>query len=259
MTCDETRLELLDHLRGRLDPAERRAMEAHLAECGACTAEARAEVALDDALRSLPRHPAPEALKRRLALLSGAPRRSAPPRRLVRLAAPALAASLALAVGGVVAWRGLAGRETAALAVEAVNDHLRVLASARPFEIESTGRHEVKPWFEGRLDFAPVVPAADGTELRLRGGAVGYVFDRKAAVIVYGLRRHAVTLLAFRAEGLPLPPEGPGSSLSRRSVRGFHAVLWRAGDLGYALVSDADEGELARLAEQLAEETRAVH
>jgi anti-sigma factor RsiW len=33
-----------------------------------------------------------------------------------------------------------------------------------------------------------------------------------------------------------------------RTVRGFHIALWRSGELGYALVSDADPVELRELA-----------
>ena len=109
--------------------------------------------------------------------------------------------------------RGVGGRATlAVLTSEVVNDHLRVLASQHPVEVESGGSHQVKPWFEGKLDFAPVVPALDGTDVRLRGGSVGYVFDRKAAVLVYQLRLHVVTLLVFRAEGSPGPTQAAGRS-----------------------------------------------
>jgi anti-sigma factor RsiW len=106
------------------------------------------------------------------------------------------------------------------------------------------------------LDFAPEVPAVEDTELRLRGGSLGYVFDRKAAVLVYALRQHVVTLLVFRAEGFAgldasaaqLGPEG--------SARGFTVVLWRHGELGYALVSDVNAKELRDMGARLA---AAVH
>ena len=110
----------------------------------------------------------------------------------------------------------------------------------------------MKPWFEGRLDFAPDVPGERG-ELRLEGGAVGYVLDRKAAVVSYALRRHRVTLLAFPAAGLDWPGAGaPPVALSRR---GFHVVAWRAGELVYALVSDVNEAELEELGAELARDT----
>jgi anti-sigma factor RsiW len=183
------------------------------------------------------------------------------PRRWSRIVAPAMAAGLALVALGVVLQRGGAGREgvLASIASEAVNDHLRVLASQHPVDIESGGTHQVKPWFEGKLDFAPVVPALDGTDVRLRGGAVGYVFDRKAAVLVYQLRLHVVTLLVFRAEGLDWPETGGrqvGSvRVQERSIRGFDAFLWRDDGLGYAVVSDVNAKELSELVGRVVAET----
>jgi anti-sigma factor RsiW len=260
MTCDEVRTELHDYHRRRLAPALQDEVAAHLAACADCARVQRAEQALDELLeRRLPRHPAPRALHRRLEMLVGRPAGSPsshPTRRWAGLIAPVLAAGVVLAAGALLvrARGGGSGAPLVALTAEVVNDHLRLLASQHPLDVESGGRHQVKPWFEGKLDFAPDVPAAAGTDLRLRGGAVGYVFDRKAAVLSYGLRLHAVTLLVFRAEGLGLP-DGPTPRAT--SARGFHVLSWRRGELGYALVSDAAADELAELGARLAAETGA--
>lgn len=175
-----------------------------------------------------------------------------------RRAGPQVTAVAVLAAGAAVAAIALVQQHRAAsrdararLVAEVVSDHLRLLAAARPVELESDDAHEVKPWLAARLEFAPAVPVAAGSELRLRGAAVGYVFDRKAAVIVYRLRLHQVTLLAFRADGLDAPAVG-APRLEQASERGFHAVLWRTGELAWALVSDSGAEELARLARQLA-------
>jgi anti-sigma factor RsiW len=172
-----------------------------------------------------------------------------------------MAAGVALFTVGLVLHRSGAGAEgeLARLSSEAVNDHLRVLASQHPVDVESGGSHQVKPWFEGKLDFAPEVPALEGTGVQLRGGAVGYVFDRKAAVLVYQLRLHVVTLLVFRADGLAWP-EGGGRQLGparvqEASIRGFNTFLWRDDGLGYALVSDVNAKELSELAARVVVET----
>jgi anti-sigma factor RsiW len=263
MDCKDVQIHLHDLRKGRLDAGLRREIGAHLETCEACTHADLAEVALDELLeRRLPRHAAPSALKRRLGLLMGpqAPARRAPA-RWTRFVAPAMAAGFALLAGGLLFQRSTSqGGALASLTAEAVNDHLRVLASQHPVEIESGGKHQVKPWFEGKLDFAPEVPTLEGDELRLRGGSVGYVFDRKAAVLVYSLRQHVVTLLVFRAEGLPWPDGGAGQGPPVRaretSSRGFHVVLWRAGELGYALVSDANAKELEEIGARFAAAVR---
>ena len=44
----------------------------------------------------------------------------------------------------------------------------------------------------------------------------------------------------------------PCLAASSTTSRGFNVLLWRDGDLGYALVSDVDRSELARLAAKVA-------
>jgi anti-sigma factor RsiW len=193
----------------------------------------------------LPQHPAPLALKRRLAEQWLTPPARSWRRRAVAI--PALAAAVLLLVALPVAYDRMVvapGRATDALLTEAVNDHVRVLQS--PLGVESTGMHDVKPWFTGKLDFAPVVGFMGDAEFPLKGGAVGYYVDRPAAVVIFGRRRHTMSLLVFRAEGLPLP-----ARVTTSAVRGFNVMLWRDGALGYALVSDVDRAELTALGAKL--------
>ncbi len=263
MNCEEVRTHLRDFVKHRLDPTLRGGVGAHLEGCASCTRAERTEHALDELLEQrLPRFASPPSLNRRLGLLVRRPALArAAPRRWTRALAPAMAAALAVGLGGLLLRGADRSGDSASLTSELVNDHLRVLASQHPVEIESGGSHQVKPWFEGKLDFAPVVPAPEGGELTLRGGSVGYVFDRKAAVLVYRLRLHVVTLLVFRADGLEWPGAGDRQrgppQLDGRSARGFHVVLWRSGGLGYALVSDADPAELGEVAARVAAATAA--
>jgi hypothetical protein len=85
--------------------------------------------------------------------------------------------------------------------------------------------HQVRPWFAGRLDFAPVVPFAGDAEYPLRGGTVEYFLDRRAAVFVFGRRLHAISLFVFRPEGLPMPTR-EGEQIEH-DIRGFNTVVWR--------------------------------
>jgi len=216
--------------------------------------ERAVETALTEALHRLPQRRAPARLTRRVeSLLAAAP---APPRRRwQRALVPALAAAAALLVVApvVVYERTAASRAAAATMVsEAIGDHLRIVQAQQPLEIESGDGHRVRPWFEGRLEFSPVLPFGGDGEVPLRGGALAWFLDRKAAAFVYGLRRHTVTLFVFRPEGLPWPTTGwqraGGRDMYRSGARGFTVVLWRAHGLGYALVSDADPGEVLGLA-----------
>ena len=229
--------------------------------------EDAADAELTRALQErLPRPRAPESLRRAVEakvaesrLAQPAPGgRPGPGTRPTRWHASAwiavAAAAVALAVsGGGVAWQARAPRQE--LVAEAVNDHLRVLYAQHPLEVESGGIHQVKPWFEGRVDFAPVVPFAGDDDFPLQGGSVAYFVDRKAATFVFKRRLHMMTLFVFRADGLPWPVlakdhVGP-SPASMVTSRGFHVMLWRGSDLGYALVSDVNEADVRALAEKI--------
>jgi anti-sigma factor RsiW len=208
----------------------------------------------------LPRYSAPFALKRRLADLvppedqpEGAPRERRP---WLSRVAPPLASAAAAAMLTLVGVRALQRRPEFSMVNEGVNDHLRVVYSTNPVEIESGGIHQVKPWFTGRLDFAPRVAFSGDDEFPLVGGSIGYFHDRKAAVFVFKHKLHTISLLVFRADGLDWPTTrfAPVGRLSAdvQTVRGFSVVLWRDGELGYCLVSDVDRSELERLATKVA-------
>ena len=254
MDCQRARDELHDLRRDSLSAERAAEVQEHLHGCADCRKEAEAEELLDRALlEKLPRYRASPGLRHRVEAMvarraapGGSPPRAAWVRRL--LAPAAFAALAALSVALLVERQARTeGDGVERLAGELVTDHLRELTSVHPFDVESSVTHEVKPWFEGRLDFAPAVPGDEG-DLRLLGGSVGYVLDRKAAVLSYGVRRHRVTLVAFPAVGLAWPAsdrEMGGVPVGTLRLRGFTVVLWRAGGLGYALVSDlgAEDGE----------------
>jgi anti-sigma factor RsiW len=254
MDCSEVRSHLLDRRRGALTETLREQIDAHLADCAACRHEDDADRELSSALeRNLLSRQAPAALKRSLETRwLDAPRR--PRAGRMRWALTGLVAGAALTAIALFGWQRHTARDT--MLAEAVNDHLRVLYSERPVEVEGPDTHKVKPWFEGRLDFAPVMAFGGDDDFPLQGGAVSYFLDRKAAAVVFHRRLHVITLLMFRADDLPwavvgLRPIGHAKGTLQTS-RGFHVLLWREGDLGYALVSDLDERELAALGAKIA-------
>lgn len=254
MDCNEARTYLVDRRRGTLGEDVRRAVNNHLGDCRACRQEDAADRGLSEALgRTLPVRPAPRSLLRALE------RRwvAAPRGSRARPAAWALAGALAGALLAAVAlgpWQCQPARDV--MLAEAVNDHLRVLYGDRLVEVEGPDTHKVKPWFLGRLDFAPVYAFGGDDDFPLQGGSVSYFVDRKAAALVFKRRLHVITLLVFPADGLAwatvgLRPVGRAEGTMQTS-RGFHVLLWREGDLGYALVSDLDERELATLGAKIA-------
>jgi anti-sigma factor RsiW len=270
MDCRTVRGHLAGYAVGRLTAGERTDVAAHLAGCADCRAAAAVETELSAALDRLPRRHAPADLKRRLEALvapaatpvaaarpAAAASPGGPRRWEVWMASFASACAAAVLVLVVARQAQRPSMATAAgeLVTEAVNDHLRVVGSTHPIEIESGGIHQVKPWFTGRLDFAPRVAFSGDDEFPLVGGSLGYFRDRKAAVMVFKRRLHTITLLIFPPEGLPWPTDRNTQlgrlSVSEQASRGFSVLLWRDGGLGYALVSDVNPHDLETLATKI--------
>lgn len=249
-TCVELQPLLRDAGRGRLAGERAALVAAHLATCAACRAISDEECALDQLLEEkIPQRPASLALKRRLTARLPPLAQTAPPSRALRTRRAALIAlPLAACAALLLVLRpGPGARDP--LVAEAIADHLRVVYREQPVDVESGGPHRVKPWFTGRLDFAvPQVYGGD-QEFTLAGGAVALFQDRKAALLVYKRQLHTISLFVFPGDGLTLP-----SALSVRQSRGFSVVLWRQGDLGYALTSDLNGGDLLTLARRIADQ-----
>jgi len=264
MDCRDTRPLLADHAAGKLDEVRTAAVEAHLQGCADCQRLAASEDALNAALARLPRPPAPARLTARLEDMVAAAEkpervraRRAPFRASTWLTPFASACVAAALVVVVTRATTPAGPGPGALVTEAVNDHLRVVTSTRPIEIESGGIHQVKPWFTGRLEFAPRVTFSGDDDFPLQGGSIGYFVDRKAAVFQFKRRLHAITLLVFPASGLTWP-SGPTKQVGRLAIsenvsRGFSILLWQDDSLGYALVSDVNMHDLETLAGKINE------
>ena len=218
------------------------------------------ERALDEALARRPRQAAPAELRARLeARMHGGAGGRRPARRPSWLAPVASAIATGVLVWGLTRPVPRPSHQpevaTAEMVREAVNDHLRVVQSTHPLEVESGGIHQVKPWFTGRLDFAPRVDLEADPDFPLQGGGLGYFRDRKAAVFVFGHRLHKITLLVFSADQLPWRTEGLKTlgtiAVDEQTARGFNVLLWRNDELGYALVSDVSAADLERLAPRL--------
>lgn len=252
--CERVREDLLDFLRERQSEPERRETERHLEQCAACQKIVVRERALDRALAQRPQHALPSALRARLEARVAAATPARPARSLSRFVlvfGPLAAAALLVIAFSGRAWVSSDRR----LLNEAVNDHLRVLYAAHPIEIESGGIHQVKPWFSGRLDFAPPLAFSGDEEFPLQGGAIAWFVDRKAATFVFKHKLHTITLFVFQSAGFDWPLHGNVQlgdvSGNREQLRGFNTLLWRDADLGYALVSDVNPDELVRLAHKV--------
>ena len=75
----------------------------------------------------------------------------------------------------------------------------------------------------------PQRPASLALKRRIKGGAVGYFLDRKAAVLVYAHGLHTISLFIVRGGDLHWSSQD-GSAFTTEE-RGFNVVMWRQGSL----------------------------
>lgn len=233
--CPDQEALLHGLLDGELDAANAQAAEAHLKTCAGC-ARAFGEMQALSARLSGPGvgYRAPAALRHRIEAALEAP---AAPKRRLSAAAPwglsggfaALAATLAIV---------MLQPSPTVLADQLVADHVRSTLADHLVDIQTSDRHVVKPWFNGRVDFAPPVLELADRGYPLAGGRLDYVQDRVVAALVYRRNRHVINLFVW--------PSKPGPSLAAAATQrsGYSVVHWRSGGLEFWAVSDIDPRDL---------------
>ena len=258
MNCEEALQLLPVYGDGELDLPRALALERHVEGCAACAAALRAQRALSQAVRGVPYHRAPDALRARLRaqlpLESAAPAAAPPrlpaaqPRRRrdwSRWAMP-IAASLALAVGLNVMLATQRSQDS--LRGELVASHVRSLQVEHLSDVASSDQHTVKPWFNGKLDYSPPVRDLTQQDFPLLGGRLDYIAHRQVAVLIYRHRKHFINLYVWPGQDSDVAPDSHGSD-------GYTLVHWRHEGMEYWAVSDLNGEELRHFADLQIEAT----
>ncbi|WP_321939188.1 anti-sigma factor [Paraburkholderia sp. J8-2] len=123
------------------------------------------------------------------------------------------------------------------LSQEFVDNHVRSLQLNHLIDVISTDRHTVKPWFEGKIDFAPPVLNLAQDGYPLVGGRLDYLDGRTVAVMVYRYKLHAINLYVW-------PGHDAGDSAKVHEQQGYHIAHWTDGRMNYWAITDAGKNEL---------------
>ncbi len=251
MSCELTQSVLHGYVDGELDAARAADFERHLLSCPECVAALEAQEILRASIQRAGLYErAPVALRRKLdaelrtpapaPIAFGAALRPSSWRWL------ALAATLLLAA--TLAWKlipGLHGDSSEAAYASAIVDaHLRSLQPGHLEDVVSTDQHTVKPWFDGKLDFAPPVRDFAGAGFPLQGGRLDVVRGHTVAVLVYGRRKHVINVFIWPTTERDSQPKS-GSQL------GYNWVDWRKGGMELCAVSDVNTSDLDALRQLL--------
>lgn len=250
MACENNQLLRDAYFDGELDPVRSVEFEAHLKTCAICSEELRGQEALRQSLRSSNlRERAPESVRARIraALPDEIQPRAIPMRRRPVLEWLVAAAAIILAVvfGAKVVPNSTGQRQANLLAQEVVASHIRSLQPGHLFDVESTDQHTVKPWFDGKLDFAPQVTDLASQGFPLVGGRLDYLDNRDVAALVYQRQKHLINVFVWPAGS------GPGKLPDVQQSQGYNLVFWQHDGMSFCAASDLNVPELRQFIELL--------
>jgi anti-sigma factor RsiW len=260
MNCADADIMLHALLDGELDAGHARDVEAHVAGCAACSEKFAGFRALRDAMAGAElKYKAPAALRARIeaALPVPAPARAAIPTARPRpsrrsffggfaagaVVSGALAASVVLTI--------FRSDQEQTIANEVVSAHIRSLQAGHLMDVETSDRHTVKPWFEGKVDVAPPVIDLTADGFTLIGGRLDYIDGEPVASVVYRRRQHVINLFVAQRLGTAQ------AAVTARAVQGYHVRHWSEQGLEYWAVSDLDPEELGDFVRKIAAAARA--
>jgi anti-sigma factor RsiW len=276
MNCDEARPLVDASVDRELSAADEWRVREHLAGCVPCRRAVAQVEAISRLTREAPYHRAPEGLAARIvAALPSASAESAPevvpvPDRRKPARSGGWRDWLRPVFGGAgvgapgLAWMGSGVLLLCALGValtlhlrqpaadgafvdELVASHIRAQISGRDIDVISTDRHTVKPWFNGRIDYAPPVEDFAAQGFPLVGGRLDYVGRERVAVLIYHFRKHVIDLYVF-PPGSAGPAAGSAQAGSApRASDGYSILRWQAAGMTWWAVTDAGPDALVGL------------
>jgi anti-sigma factor RsiW len=235
----EDDLLLNAYLDGELDPIEAARFERRLVADAALNARVETLRTLRAALRyDLAEDvPSPELRRRIMNDLNLAPR--AHTNSWFALAASFLIGAVLAGATTFGALNYQAGHD---VAEEIVSAHIRALMAPQPTDVASSDHHTVKPWFNGKLAFAPTVVDLSTKGFPLVGGRIDVVRAAPVASLVYSHGKHLISLTEMpNTRGEPAP-------LTSHLEKGYLALSWSDGGVIYWAVSDAARNELENFA-----------
>ncbi len=250
MECNEVRVAISALVDDELSGEQKRLVEEHLASCAACSKIAKDYRRIGRSLKAAAFVRAPPDMAERLRLQiarEGGEDRSLATGVWKYYAGQAAALLLVAGLSASGAWH-LATKRSAhnGLQGDILSAHVRSLLQDRPTQIASSDRHTVKPWFIGRLDYAPPVRDLTAEGFPLTGARLDFVGDRRVASIVYMRRQHVINLFVWPVDA------GAAAASEPSAVKGYNALTWTADGVVHWAISDLNLPELRQFQSLLA-------
>jgi anti-sigma factor RsiW len=240
MDHNEAQELIQPYVDSELDVSNAHAVEQHSQTCAQCRSAEQNIRALRSVLRSKAvAFRAPRRLRKNI---RAALRREAR-RNRGNLSWPAAwistAAACVLVLTGLFLFQSVRSSRSA-LVDQVVANHVRSLLATHLVDIPSSDQHTVKPWFNGKIDFAPEVRDFASSGFPLVGGRLDYLDGKTVAALVYRRDRHAINLF------LSPTAKQRDTRVFRFSRRGYNVINWTQGEMECWAVSDLNAQELGR-------------
>jgi anti-sigma factor RsiW len=235
---DNDELQLNAYCDGELDPVSASEFERRLANDPSLQAQHARLLSLRQAVRSVPQVDVPAGLQAKIQKRLDAEFPSNVTilrRRNWSFQALAAAALFGAVVSSSVMMTIAQYDQRENVASQVVAGHIRGLLAPQPFDIASSDRHTVKPWFTARLPESPQVPDLTAQGFALLGGRVDVIGQDPVATILYKHAAHTVSLTTLR----------PGQSVPDQTVAGYNVRSWSDKNFTYVAVSDLPAADLA--------------
>ncbi len=250
MACNDNQRLLHAYLDGELDLVRSIEFEDHLKSCPDCSRDFADQQALRKSLHTANLYQrAPENLKAKIR--TQLPRQMQPQsvstgrRTAIEWLAVAAAIIVAIVLGAKVIPSVGSREQTDLLAEQITANHIRSLQPGHLFDVESTDQHTVKPWFDGKLDFAPPVTDLADKGFPLVGGRLDYLDHRDVAALVYQRQKHFINVFIW-------PSESKTTRVTEvQTIRGYNLVFWRQNGMNFCAASDLNTAELEKFAQLL--------
>lgn len=259
MTCPE--VEKLKHacIDRELDIVHSAEIDRHLSGCAACSRSYENLRALSSALKAADLYAsAPVGLKARISNAIAAEQDAAGSTGHSKISRPGARASslwqywlrslLPLTgtamLGFLLAMWVTGPSAESRLDQEVTASHVRSLMANHLTDVASSDQHTVKPWFDGKLDFAPPVKDLAAQGFPLTGGRLDYLQERSVVALVYARNKHVINLFIW-----PSSPKA-GTAGPRDTMRqGYNLIQWTDSGMNFCAISDLNRAELHEFVE----------
>lgn len=247
MVCESWQRQLDSYVDGELPPRRMELFNVHLRHCPLCAATTLAHMQMRRNVHSSGKRFTPSAEFRRRVQnsITGRPQSYFIQTRRT-LAAALIAAMILTGIGMHLGLHRAHQRGQEAYS-ELADMHVSTLASSSQVDVISSDRHNVKPWFEGKIPFSFELPDLQDTDFSLLGGRIVYLQQTPGAHLIYKIRKQEVSVFIFQEPALRTKWS---EEYSVANTLAFNMETWTENGLRYCVLGDttaADINELSQL------------